>query len=136
MTEPFNDPATGGGGEKLPLQELLGALLIFSVHEETGEILTEYGPAKAVRCDVAVLDGAHKGDTYNDTLIFPRKLQAQLRTSVGAKVLGRLAQGEKQPGKNPPWQLNPATDADKEVGRKYLTYLATQQPQPETVDAF
>ena len=124
----FNDPGTGGGGDKLPLADLIGSLLLFSVHEHTPEIQTEFGAARAVRCDVAALDGANKGETWNDTLVFPRKLQAQLKDSVGGKVLGRLGQGEKMPGKNPPWQLSPASDADKDTARKYLAYVATQTP--------
>ena len=129
----FSDPGTGGG-DKLPLNELLGSLLLITVHEETDPIPTEYGEAAAIRADVATLDGALKGEVFADTLIFPRVLRSQLRKSVGGKVLGRLEQGDKKPGKNPPWQLATATDADKETGRKYLAYVATQVtvPPPES----
>lgn len=129
MTDLFSNPGTGtSDGEKLPLADLLGALLIVTVHKETDEIQTEYGPTTAISADVAVLDGDHKGDTYPDTLIFPRVLKSQLRGSAGGKVLGRLGQGEKKPGKNPPWRLNDPTDADRETAKKYLAYVATQAP--------
>lgn len=126
MTDTFSDPGTGGGGDKLPLKDLLGSLLLVTVHEHIEPIPTEFGPSRAIRADVAVLDGGLKGSVYADTLIFPKKLQSQLSGSVGGKVIGRLAQGEKQPGKNPPWQLEAATAADKVIGQKYLAHAATQ----------
>ena len=127
MTDLFTDPGTGGStGDHLDYADLKGNLLLVSVLKETDEIETQFGPASAINADVAVLDGPLKGTTYSDTLIFPKKLKAQLRGAVGGKVLGRLGQGEKQPGKNAPWQLDPATDADKETARKYLAYVAQQ----------
>lgn len=125
MSNDFNDP--GSGGDQLPIDDLSGALLLVSVHEETTPIETKFGPSTAIRADVAVLDGARKGEVFADTLIFPRVLKAQLRGSVGGKVLGRLGQGENKKG-NPPWQLANATDGERETGRKYLAYLASQQP--------
>jgi len=125
MNDTFNDP--GMGGDKLDLKGLLGSLLLFSVHEETHELDTTFGKTTAIRADVAVLDGAQKGEVIADTLVFPRVLKGQLRGSVGNKVLGRLGQGENKKG-NPPWQLAAPTDADKETGRKYLAYMATQAP--------
>jgi hypothetical protein len=123
----FNDPGSTGG-DTLPLNDVNGSLLLFTVQEETDTIETVHGPATAIRADVAILDGAHKGDTYNDTLIFPKVLKNQLRRSIGGMVLGRLEQGAKTPGKNPPWQLAAATAEDKTVGEKYLAYVATQTP--------
>jgi hypothetical protein len=125
MNDTFNDP--GSGGDQLPIDDLSGALLLVTVHEETPPIDTKFGPSTAIRADVAVLDGKHKGDVYTDTLVFPRVLKSQLRGSVGGKVLGRLGQGENKKG-NPPWQLAAATDAEKETGRRYLAYMATQVP--------
>lgn len=130
MTD-FNDPGSGGGGDKLPLADLKGSLLLVTVYEHLAEISTEFGPSRAIRADVAVLDGGRKGEVFADTLIFPKKLQGQLKDSIGGKVIGRLGQGEKQPGKNPPWQLEAATDADKEVGRKYLAHVAAQAARDE-----
>lgn len=126
MTDTFNEPGTGGG-DQFDLKALNGSLLLFTVKEETQEIDTKFGPQTAIRADVAVLDGPNKGDVVADTLVFPRVLKGQLRGSVGGKVLGRLGQGENKKG-NPPWQLSAPTDADKETGRKYLAYIATQTP--------
>lgn len=121
----------GTGGDKLPLEQLLGSLLLVTVHEETDPIPTEYGDTTAIRCDVAVLDGDFKKERYEDTLIFPRVLKAQLRGAVGEddnQVIGRLEQGAKKPGKNPPWQLAEPTPGDMDTGEKYLAWWATQKP--------
>lgn len=125
MTDTFNEPGTGG--DFLDYKELLGSLLLFTVKEETQEIDTKHGPQTAIRADVAVLDGPNKGDVCTDALIFPKILKSQLRGSVGGKVLGRLGQGENKKG-NPPWQLAAPTETEKETGRKYLAYIATQAP--------
>lgn len=125
----FNDP--GVGGDKLPLADLLGSLLLFGVKEETDPIPTEYGDTTAVRADVAVLDGEHKKERFDDTLVFPRVLKLQLRGSVGGYVLGRLQQGAKKPGKNPPWQLAACSDDDRATATKYLEWWATQAPEAE-----
>jgi hypothetical protein len=124
MTDEFMDPGTGGG-DQLPLADLNGSLLLFYVKRETDDIETKFGTTTAVEVDVAVLDGALKGQVFNDALVFPRVLKSQLRGSAGGKVLGRLGQGENKKG-NPPWQLAAATDADRETGHKYLAYMATQ----------
>jgi hypothetical protein len=130
MSDTFSDPGTSGG-DPLPLADLNGSLLLFTIHEETGPINTVHGAATAIRADIAALDGALKGETYIDRLIFPKVLKNQLRGSIGGRVLGRLGQGEKQPGKNPPWQLAAATDDEKETGTKYLAHVATAAPAEE-----
>jgi hypothetical protein len=114
----FNDPSNS---DLLPLDELLGRLLLFTVYEETDPINTVHGPQTAVRADVAVLDGDKAGHTYEDALIFPRVLKSQLRRSAGGMmVLGRLGQGQKKPGQNPPWTLTAASDADKVKANAYV----------------
>lgn len=122
----FNDPSSGG--DFLPLDDLLGALLLFDVHEQLGEINTSFGPATPIRTDVFVLDGPLKASEYIDALIFPRKLQVQLRGSIGSKVIGRLGRGVAKPGQSPPWELNIATEADKVIGQRFLTYAAQRAP--------
>lgn len=114
----FNDPSSS---DLLPLDDLVGALLLFTVYEETDEINTVHGPQTAVRADVVVLDGDKEGETYSDSLIFPRVLKSQLRRSAGGMmVLGRLGQGNKKPGQNPPWTLTAASEADKRMAQKFV----------------
>jgi hypothetical protein len=73
-----------------------------------------------------VLDGARKGETFTDALIFPRVLIGSLRGAIGEMVIGRLGKGRPQPGKNPAWILEAATDADKQVGERYLAHVSAQ----------
>ena len=126
--DPFSNPAEPTGGDKLPLKELLGSLLLFTVHEHVRGIETTFGISDAVRCDVAALDGDHKGEVYADSLVFPRVLQSQLAPNIGGMVLGRLGQGTAKPGKNAAWILDDPSDDDRDAGRKYLSYVAAQAP--------
>ena len=125
----FRDPTTGG--DKLPLDELKGSLLLFSVHEQMGEMQTSFGPATPIRADVAVLDGARKGEAFADALIFPRVLQGNLRGAIGEMVIGRLGKGTAKAGQSAPWILEAATDADKQVGEKYLAYAQAKAAADE-----
>lgn len=114
----FNDPQAS---QSVPLDEVNGSLLLFTVYEETEEIQTVHGPSTAIRADIVVLDGNLEGETYDDALIFPKILKSELRKSVGGSmVLGRLGQGDKKPGKNPPWTLSAASDADKAMAQKWV----------------
>lgn len=124
MTD-FANPSTATG---IDLKAMLGSLLLITVNGIEENIPTAYGPTSAVRADVVVLDGASKGETIDDTLIFPRVLQSQLKAHAGkSKVLGRLGQGTAKPGQSAPWILSEATDADKQAATAYLTYIASQQ---------
>lgn len=121
---PFKDPGTGG--DKLPLDELEGCLLLVDVHEHDPDFETTFGRTGMVRADVAVLDGARKGDRFDETLIFPKVLQSQLRSSVGEQVLGRLGKGRAKPGQSAPWQLVAADDNDKATAQRYVEYHAAE----------
>lgn len=125
MTDSFSGPATSTG---IDYGEVNGALLLFDVLEVRPTVTTTLGEKDAVACNVAVLDGPHSGDTYDDALIFPRVLQSQLRSKVGGKVLGRLGQGVAKPGQNPPWQLAEPTDADRKVGLAWLAKVDEAPP--------
>ena len=114
----FNDPSNS---DILPLDDLLGSLLLLTVYEETDEINTVHGPQTAIRADVVVLDGAKRGDKFGDTLIFPRVLKSQLRRSAGGMmVVGRLRQGDKKPGQSPPWTLVAATPEEKSIAQSFI----------------
>lgn len=112
--DPFDDPATA---TPMPYQELVGSLLLFDVLSYEDNVPTSFTPpgekSPAVRANVTVVDGPQAGHRYIEALVFPKKLQAQLRPRVGRMVLGRLTQGEARKGQNPPWELSPATPQDK-----------------------
>lgn len=121
-TDEFAAPASSTG---IKWEDLKGSLLLFDVHSVETGIKTTFGETDAVRADVTVLDGDAAGDTYNDTLVFPKVLQSQLRPNVEKKVLGRLGQGTAKPGQSAPWMLNDATDTDKATARAHLAKNAT-----------
>lgn len=125
--DPFEDPAHG---DRIVYDDVLGSLLLFTVHSVERDIDTAFGVSDAVRADVAVLDGELKGTTYDGTLIFPRVLQGALGSKVGKMVLGRLGQGEAKKGQSKPWTLDDPTEADREVGRKWLAHVAANPPAP------
>ena len=127
-TDPFETP--GHGGDRINLPDVLGDLLLFTVHSVERDIETAFGNSDAVKCDVAVLDGTLADTTYNDTLIFPRVLQSQLSGRTGKMVLGRLEQGVAKKGQSAPWQLADPTDKDREVGKAWLA------KQTETSEPF
>lgn len=121
MTDMFEAAGTGGGGIKW--DDLNGFLLLFKPHSVEEGIQTSFGEKSAVRADVFVLDGPKKGEEYIDTLVFPGKLQGQIKHNAGTGkyVLGRLGQGQGKPGQRPPWQLSTdPTDQDKDVARAWL----------------
>jgi hypothetical protein len=124
MSNPFSNPAPSSG---IQWEGLLGKLLLIEpLSLETG-INTSNGVRDAVRADVVVIDADGDGpEEYKDTLIFPKVLISQTRSLVGEKVLGRLIQGEPKPGQTAPWKLLEATEADIEVG---VRYLETRKPK-------
>jgi hypothetical protein len=127
----FADPADPGG-DKLPLAELNGAVLIFDVLEALDNVQTTFGMTNPVRANVHVVDGPNKGTSYNDTLIFPKVLAGSLRPNVGRQVVARLGQGIAKAGQSAPWTLNAVTDADKNAAAELWGKLTA----PVSVDGF
>lgn len=130
---PFATPAPPGGGIKW--DEINGSLLLaepISYEEHIPTTHTKAGEkSPAVRATITVLDGPKAGEVYEDTFVFPKMLQGQLRPKIGEKVLGRLIQGAAQQGKNPPWLLAEATEQDVATGVAYLNQRqAGQVAQP------
>lgn len=124
----MNHPSAPGSGDKLELNTVNGALLYVKVLERKVGIETSFGITDAISCDIAVLDGPHKAETFNDCLIFQKVLAGQLAAFVGKDdpiVVGRLGQGLAKPGKSAPWVLNAPTQADIDVATKYAAYAAT-----------
>lgn len=122
----FADPASPSGIDYTALQ---GALLMFKVLGVEADVPTAYSiPGQknpAIRADLTVIDGAQAGTELEDTLVFPRVLQGQLRSRVGQLVLGRLGQGVAKPGNHAPWRLEAATDQDKKMAEEWLRKKST-----------
>lgn len=114
---PFAAPAPASGG--VDLKTLNGALLIIKPHSVEENIKTSFGDSSAVRADLYVVDGPNGGDAHEDTLLFPKMLQGQLKSRIGQLVIGRLGQGQAKPGQSAPWILQDATAADIAAGAAF-----------------
>lgn len=120
-------------GDQIDLAKTKGSLLHITCHENVHLPVTKFGPADAVRADIAILDGNDKGTVLNDVLLFGA-LGRSLRRSVGSVdpvVLGRLNQGVANGAQDPPWILDAPTDADFATGVKYEAYVASQREAQE-----
>ena len=107
---PFASPAAPSGG--IEWAQFKGSLLLVDVLGQEHGVQTVHGSTDPVRANVHVLDGPGAGESFEDTLIFPKVLIGQTKGKVGEKVLGRLGQGVAKPGQSAPWQLDAATPAD------------------------
>lgn len=130
-SDPFEDPATA---TPMPYPDLVGSLLLFfvlSYEEHIPTAFTEPGKkSPAVRANVIIIDGPKAGQRMAEVLVFPKKLQAQLRPRLGKMVLGRLAIGEARKGQNAPWELEPATPQDKAAAQQAIAAHTGQAPAP------
>jgi len=120
----FASPASATG---IDLNALNERLLLVDVAEVVKDINTTFGVTDAVRATVTVVDGDQAGETFHDTLIFPKVLQSQLAPNVGKQVLGRLGQGQAKPGQKPPWILADATTDDIKTATDFLANRAANQ---------
>lgn len=89
-----------------------GALLVVEPLSFESGIQTSFGVADAVKANINVIDGPGAGETFDDCLVFPKLLTAQLKNQIGQKVLGRLTQGQAKPGQSAPWLLAEASTDD------------------------
>ena len=121
----FTAPAQPGGG--ITWETFNGCLLVLDVHGVERDVQTTYGASDAVKVTVHVLDGPEAGTSVPNTLVFPKVLRSQLEQQVGERVLGRLGQGNKKPGQNPPWILEDPTEADRQTAQRWL---ASQMSAP------
>jgi hypothetical protein len=123
MADQFENPGTTTA---INLEELKGRLLLIKPSRVEVGVSTVLGNKDATVADVHVLDGQDPGQLLGEAFIWPKVLQAQLRSTVstGRYCLGRLGQGNAKPGQNPPWKLADPTEDDREVARKYLAELA------------
>jgi hypothetical protein len=107
----------------------LGDLLVVQVSDLMESVETEYGDRPVVVADVYVIQrDATISATYPEAWLFGTVLFSQLKKKKGRTVLGVLEQGEKRPGKKPPWRLADPTDAQEAVA---LRAMASKPDAPE-----
>lgn len=111
---PDDDLVPASNGDQFKFSDHLGALIIARIHTHETGIITKASdePSEALRADVDVIEGPNAGAHYADTLLFGRAIVARNKSKVGKRIVGRVAQGAKQPGRTPAWVLDEPTDAD------------------------
>ena len=118
----FQQPSQG---DQVKIPDLLGCLVLIWVREIREGIQTPYGEKEAAAVDLHVLDGAKGGEKFLNALIFQGALIGSLRAAVGGDpVLARIGQGVAKPGQNPPYLLQPFTDADAALATGYIQRMA------------
>lgn len=138
----FDRPDAPGRDPDSPqfdMQTHLGDLLVVQVQDTQRGVVTEYGERDVIVADVHVIDPAGTiATTYPETWLFGTVLFSQLREKKGRTVLGVLEQGEKRPGKKPPWRLADATDAQEAIALKAMASkpdAPESEQQPATVSS-
>lgn len=125
----LDDPDAPGEGDRFDNAEHLGKAVLIQVLEAATEVKTENGDADVIRANVWVLtkdDGKKAlGEplAFRDTYVWGTVIFASLKGKVGKYVVGVIGQGEKQKGKNAPWQIKPANDKQKELAQGVLDSL-------------
>lgn len=114
----FTSPGAAGGG--WTVADADGHLVVIDVHSLERDIPTSLGDRDAIKATVHDITA---GETFDDTLIFPKVLIGSLKTRIGQKVLGTIGQGVAKPGQNAPWVLFDASGDPAAVDQAtaYLT---------------
>lgn len=115
----FATPSAPGGGIKW--DDHKGALLLIEVLGFTPGVKTSFGDSDAVEANITVLDGPGKDARYDAALIFPKLLVSQTKGQIGAKVLGRLGQGQAKQGQSAPWLLEEASADDVKAAEEWVS---------------
>lgn len=117
----FAQPASGG--DSFRPKDNLDALVLIKPHSLETDVQTDYGQSNATSATVGVVDGPNAGEIYEDTLIFPKLLQSQLKKYIatGQIVIGRMGQAPaKKPGQSPAWKLNDYTEQDAQAAQSFF----------------
>ena len=107
----FDRPDAPGRDPDAPqfdMEHNLGQLLVLRVTGQQ-QTETEYGVRPVIVADVFVIGPENGGvirAEFPESWLFGTVLHSQLRGKIGRTVVGILEQGEKRPGRKPPWRLN------------------------------
>lgn len=117
----FAAPGAAGGGFVPANAE--GHLVVIEVESHEHGIVTANGDRDAIRATVHDIDA---GETFEDSLLFPKVIVGSLKARVGQKVLARIGKGVAKPGQNAPWVLNDAS-ADAAAVKAATDYLEARK---------
>jgi hypothetical protein len=113
----FQQPGISNPDDKFVAAEHNGALLLFFPTQFQSQVKTAHGESDAVATRIVNLN---TGRVIDNALIFATALVTQLKAAVpDGMVLGRLGQGQNTKG-NPPWLLQPHTEADVAYAEQWL----------------
>jgi hypothetical protein len=139
---PFKQPAKNSGFfSPRDHADWLGRLfLIYPDRVVTKTFNAEEGPVDMVEADVAIIDlvdpQTGQPTVLQGTTIGGKALVPQLKTQLGAMVLGRLAQGQAQGSKSGAYYLTDFTDQDGVMAQQYIqTHPRQQFAQPQAQQA-
>jgi hypothetical protein len=92
---------------------------------------------KVTEARVIVLDAPGGPIEYANTIVFPKVLQGRIRSNVGTgrPNLGRIGQGQAKAGQSAPWELEPASESDKQLAVRFLTSNAVAKPAEPASDS-
>lgn len=131
MTNPLNiENAPETGGDKFTNAEHEGELIVLTV-KGTGKDTFDNGEAEFIIADITVVEGASKGEQYDDAWVFGRVLFGQLKRKVGRTFVGRIVKGQAQKGKSAPWQLDPVSAEETQRAVAFMNALVAEQHTPE-----
>lgn len=124
MTEMLDDDLVpASSGDQFKFSDHVGSLIIARIYSHETGIITKASdePSEALRADVDVIDGPNAGAHFADTLLFGRAIVARNKSKVGKRIVGRVAQGAKQPGRTAAWILDEPNDADFAKARSFAS---------------
>jgi hypothetical protein len=119
------------GGSGIDWNDYLGKLVLFEPLDHEKDINTVHGTSDAIRANVYVLLGPGKVEEIEDTLIFQRVMQGQLKRQIGSVVVGRITQGEAKRGQSAPWVISEPNDTDLKRGVDFWNSRTVQAAKPE-----
>jgi hypothetical protein len=134
----FDRPDAPGRDPDAPqfdMEHNLGQLLVLRVIGQQ-QTETEYGVRPVVVADVFVIGPENGGvirAEYPESWLFGTVLHSQLRGKIGRTVVGLLEQGEKRPGRKPPWRLNGEARSRRSSSRSSPRGVRRRQPASRVV---
>lgn len=131
MSNGFEAPGTGGGGDSLPPADVEGHVLVVEPSEYVPSITTSFGDKDAIRCTVHDISAQ---TTSHDVLWFPGGLIGALKGKIGSRVLAVMTRGTAKPGQAAPWLLQDCSTSEQAVAAA-TAYLTAQTSATLTAPA-
>lgn len=126
-TPAWDNPAES---EFFVIKDHVGSLCLIAVNGFTAQMATQNGFRDTVHAEIAVIDGPNTGKRYPEALLFGAKLNPQIKGKIGRVVLGRIALGQAQAGKNAPYVLLDPTSEDGALANAWVAANGALESKP------